>query len=569
MSDNNSTVNNNNSLTIDCGVRNYCYNSQVCFAAPEGPICGNVNNNITTYSWKLNSAVFPPIEYIGSTIGRKQRDPCEMFDYNLWSDENKSWLLTFFYQNWNLTNPIPPGSFVRPLDFIGSCSNIVISATDISLQQLYCDNNKCRKKINTNTQRANCVSSNQCLTQLCGLTTINQPADGNITVTNTTCINDGFIAYNQLKGSRSFNVIQGDDVNVKSGNNSDNIDDPKNSSGSMVVIIIILVILFASMAIYGYARKMFKKRDNNEDDTHYLRREIDPETGEIITISTAGGRLRRGTSILNRGASLNRSNSIRTLPPYSVVDEERPPSSSNGIVNSIAQFFFPPGELPPPYDSLEENVSNNNTVLDITLDEVREGVTIEGNGNGNGNDNGNGGDGGDGNGNGNDSGNGNDNSNGNGNNSTNSTSSLPVRSTSPKIDDGESHPRELSMISEVIPEVTVDDSEADKVEGGKKVEEEKGETINTGLSEEDKKLEGKSETINTGLSDVKIEEGKSETINTGLSDVKIEEGGNETSNIVLSEDKTEEGGSEAKITVEDKVLLDKKMEEGGNETNTT
>ncbi|GET63778.1 hypothetical protein GLOIN_2v1619916 [Rhizophagus irregularis DAOM 181602=DAOM 197198] len=369
MSDNNSTVNNNNSLTIDCGVRNYCYNSQVCFAAPEGPICGNVNSNITTYSWKLNSAVFPPIEYIGSTIGRKQRDPCEMFDYNLWSDENKSWLLTFFYQNWNLTNPIPPGSFVRPLDFIGSCSNIVISATDISLQQLYCDNNKCRKKINTNTQRANCVSSNQCLTQLCGLTTINQPADGNITVTNTTCINDGFIAYNQLKGSRSFNVIQGDDVNVKSGNNSDNIDDPKNSSGSMVVIIIILVILFASMAIYGYARKMFKKRDNNEDDTHYLRREIDPETGEIITISTAGGRLRRGTSILNRGASLNRSNSIRTLPPYSVVDEERPPSSSNGIVNSIAQFFFPPGELPPPYDSLEENVSNNNTVLDITLDE--------------------------------------------------------------------------------------------------------------------------------------------------------------------------------------------------------
>jgi hypothetical protein len=37
--------------------------------------------------------------------------------------------------------------------------------------------------------------------------------------------------------------------------------------------------------------------------------------------------------------------------------------------------------------TVEENESNNNATLDVTLEEVREGVIIEGNENGNGNGN--------------------------------------------------------------------------------------------------------------------------------------------------------------------------------------
>src|SRR6266536_318292 len=104
MTDNNNNSTVNISPTINCGGYN-CYSSQVCFAAPEGPICGDTNDgNITTYHWKLNPTVFPPIEYIGNRIGRKFKDSCEIFNYNSWSDVNKSWLLTFFYQNWNSNN---------------------------------------------------------------------------------------------------------------------------------------------------------------------------------------------------------------------------------------------------------------------------------------------------------------------------------------------------------------------------------------------------------------------------------------------------------------------------------
>src|SRR3954470_16063487 len=104
--------------TIPCGVVLNCNNSQECFAAPKGPIC--TNSVDANYSWKLNSKVFPPIEYIGNKAG-KNHNRCELFDYTGWSSENIDWLLTFFYQNWDSNNntTLPSGSFVRPLDNIG------------------------------------------------------------------------------------------------------------------------------------------------------------------------------------------------------------------------------------------------------------------------------------------------------------------------------------------------------------------------------------------------------------------------------------------------------------------
>ncbi|RIA93739.1 hypothetical protein C1645_819036 [Glomus cerebriforme] len=445
-------MSNNSTLNLqptNCGVRNNCDSSQVCFAASEGPICDNINSNNTTYKWRLNFTVFPPLEYIGNIVGRKQKDQCEMFIDNSWSEENKNWLLSFFYQYWNSNSTIslPLGSFVRPLDYIGSCSNIIETPEGIPLQQLYCDyDNKCKKKIKTLTK--SCYSSNQCLSQLCGYMDARLPIDGN-NQTIGTCVSDGFVAYGLLKGNRAFNVNPVDNFSDNNNNNNNNNNsnstdgnnDSNNKNSGMAVIIIILVVLFSSMAIYAYARRIFKKRDNNDDDTRYLRREIDPVTGEIITINTLSGRVRRGASILLNRGNLNRSDSIRTLPPYTVMEEDHPnpTSNGNGIVNSITQFFFPPGELPPPYEENENNNSNN-TIHDVTLEEVREGVTIEGSDD----------------------------------NSTPPSRRSSLRSTisrrGSRGDDNEnSPPRE----SDIIPEVIVDNSEVDKVEEEKVEEEEK------------------------------------------------------------------------------------------------
>ncbi|CAG8743706.1 10531_t:CDS:2, partial [Funneliformis mosseae] len=172
--------------------------------------------------------------------------------------------------------------FVRPLDYIGSCNEVLPfeleSSSKIFLQQLYCDNGLCKKKFSTTDEI--CYSSNQCLSQLCGDATAIQPIDGNTIFEGKTCIFDNFVAYDQLKGNRS--------------------------SDSMVFVIIILLIILLGLIICGYARRLFRKQEENSVD-NYSRRVIDPETGEITTL---GGRVRRGASILlNRGGSLNRSNS--------------------------------------------------------------------------------------------------------------------------------------------------------------------------------------------------------------------------------------------------------------------
>ncbi|CAG8690399.1 14643_t:CDS:2 [Funneliformis caledonium] len=352
---------------ISCGVVN-CEDPEQCFATSEGPKCGMKGN------WRLNPMVFPPIEYRGRKIGKKEDDQCVLFDYSLWTNENINWLLTFIYQNWasdnydnvNINNiTLPSGSFVRPLDYIGSCNEVLPfeleSSTKIFLQQLYCDNGLCKKKFSTTDEI--CYSSNQCLSQLCGDATAIQPIDGNTIFEGKTCIFDNFVAYDQLKGNRNLNVI------IDNHQRKDHKNKSKSkSSDSMVFVVIILLIILLGLIICGYARRLFRKQEENSVD-NYSRRAIDPETGEITTL---GGRVRRGASILlNRGGSLNRSNSVRTLPPYSVVAEVHP-ATSNVMVTSISESFFPPGELPPPYDSVTGN-GNANTGRDVTtLDEVRE-----------------------------------------------------------------------------------------------------------------------------------------------------------------------------------------------------
>ncbi|CAI2180628.1 5250_t:CDS:2 [Funneliformis geosporum] len=324
---------------ISCGAVT-CEDPQQCFAKRQGPKCGKRG------TWRLNPMVFPPIEYRGRKIGKKEDDRCILFDYSSWTNENIN-------------------CFVRPLDYIGSCNYVLPyeleSSNKIFLQQLYCDNGLCKKKFDT--EDSSCFSSNQCLSQLCGDAIATQPNDGNTTFTGTTCRFDNFAAYDQLKGNRDLNVI----INNEHHHTDNKQKNGRNSDSMLVVVIILLIILFG-LIICGYARRLFRKQDDNNDN-NYSRRAIDPETGEIITL---GGRVRRGASILlNRGGSLDRTNSVRTLPPYTVVAEVHP-ATSNVIVTSISQAFFPPGELPPPYDSVTRDGDSNTGHDATTLDEVRE-----------------------------------------------------------------------------------------------------------------------------------------------------------------------------------------------------
>ncbi|CAG8752632.1 5619_t:CDS:1, partial [Dentiscutata heterogama] len=116
---------------------------------------------------------------------------------------------------------------------------------------------------------------------------------------------------------------------------------------------------------------------------------------------SVSGRVRRNASVLG-GGGLSRGNSIRTLPPYTEMAEE--PSDQQDVITMLTRYFFPPGELPPPYDSIRPNESRTddirrlstlNYVSDVqddpnapiinnseemnttTLDEVRDGVTFE------------------------------------------------------------------------------------------------------------------------------------------------------------------------------------------------
>ncbi|CAG8752399.1 12121_t:CDS:1, partial [Racocetra fulgida] len=107
--------------------------------------------------------------------------------------------------------------------------------------------------------------------------------------------------------------------------------------------------------------------------------------------------------LVGGGGGLTRENSVRTLPPYTEMAEE--PSEQPGVISMFTRYFFPPGELPPPYEDLRSNETRNDDIRRIStlnyvsdvqgdpndptnrnitdpeggniLDDVRGGVTFE------------------------------------------------------------------------------------------------------------------------------------------------------------------------------------------------
>ncbi|CAG8493437.1 21257_t:CDS:2 [Gigaspora margarita] len=342
-------------LVGSCGVNFTCDNSSSsCYLPQSGPICSNLTNS-SGYKWRLNPTVFPPIEYLGSQIGRRG-GACENFDYSSWSKSNQTWLLEYLRHYWVPNNDgtipyndntLPPGSFVNPLDYIGSCSY---------LDTIFCLNQTCVVKYRTQNT---CTSSNQCVFFACGNMTI---GNNNITnaLTNMTynCVDDrgilGQLTFNQ---TRPWNVIS-PRQNLPNSPNSDNDRTSGGYSGQAVAVIVVIVIILLLISI-GCCIKRFNSSVSTD---------LNPNTRNF------GGRIRRNGSILGGGV-LTRENSIRTLPPYTEMAEEPTETTETtdqqGVMTMITRYFFPPGELPPPYDSIRPN--NETRPEDIR----RDGVTFE------------------------------------------------------------------------------------------------------------------------------------------------------------------------------------------------
>ncbi|CAG8612671.1 9468_t:CDS:2, partial [Acaulospora colombiana] len=300
-------------MAASCGNYN-CSNGQLCFLSLNGPRCATFNTNLSL--WALSPESFPPIAYLGNELAYSENDQCEIFSYSNWSNSDKNWLLQYFYNNWlpspSISNKLPNGSFVQPLDYLGSCSGNKLENS--GLPSLYCSpyGNICVKKLEASMT---CNSSNQCISANCGNIPATSFSDGTAKP-KASCINDSdtslFLTSN---GTRT--IFLTDDLGKEA--NSGNVSKPRNRE-----------------------------------------RSIDPLSGE-------GGRVRRSASaLLNRNGTLNRSSSIRTLPPYSAVDEV---TYQPGVVSTIVNYFFPPGELPPPYES-------EDTRRILTLSDIEQNSTF-------------------------------------------------------------------------------------------------------------------------------------------------------------------------------------------------
>ncbi|CAG8578011.1 1640_t:CDS:1 [Acaulospora morrowiae] len=321
-----------------CGQKNSCRENEPCFLSSNGPSCDKHDSK-----WALSPESFPPIIYFGNKLANQENNTCESFNYSKWEDADIDWLLEYFYKNWlppSARYNLPVGSFVQPLNYLGSCSGSKLENS--GLPSLYCspDQNKCVKKLEASST---CDSSNQCKSTRCGIMNATSYLDGKSKPNNVLlCMDSDAGALLTNNGTRrSFLPNDLGTTSGTSGNNS------SYGTGQMIVVVVAIVIIFVAMSLCCYARKIFNKRGNNVMS-------IDPLSVEGNSLS---GRVRRGASILlSRNESLNRSNSVRTLPPYSAVAEEV--TYQPGIVSSIVNYFFPPGELPPPYESVQsvENI---------------------------------------------------------------------------------------------------------------------------------------------------------------------------------------------------------------------
>ncbi|CAG8811156.1 2811_t:CDS:1, partial [Gigaspora rosea] len=176
--------------------------------------------------------------------------------------------------------------------------------------------------------------------------------------------------------------------------NSPNLDNDRTNggySGQAIAVIVVIVVILLLISI-GCCIKRFNSSVSTD---------LNSNTRNL------GGRVRRNGSILGGGA-LTRENSIRTLPPYTEMAEEpTEPTDQQGVMTMLTRYFFPPGELPPPYDSIRPNetrpedirrlstlnyinegqedpnepiINTNSEEMNTnvaTLDEVRDGVTFE------------------------------------------------------------------------------------------------------------------------------------------------------------------------------------------------
>ncbi|CAG8497678.1 4268_t:CDS:1 [Dentiscutata erythropus] len=373
---NTTNITNTTILDEQCGVNFTCdLSNSRCYLPPTGPICSDLTN-IGGYKWRLNSTVFPPIEYLGNQQG-VTGGQCESFNYSSWSWSNKTWLLDYLRHHWvpnNGTfsynnNTIPAGTFINPLDYIGSCFG-----------PNFCSNQICIRKYRS---PSSCNSTNQCFDFICGnLTIVNNITEALSNVT-FTCVDDNESIINILTNNqaRPWNVIPPNNLNHFPNSPNTQYDRPPAYSGQAVAVIAVIVIIFFLIAI-GCCIKRF----NSSVDTDIDNRSV-------------GGRVRRTGSVLG-GGGLSRGNSIRTLPPYTEMAEEEP-SDQQGVITALTRYFFPPGELPPPYDSIESRtedirrlstlnyvsdvqddpnapiINNSEEMNNTTLDEVRDGVTFE------------------------------------------------------------------------------------------------------------------------------------------------------------------------------------------------
>ncbi|RHZ77906.1 hypothetical protein Glove_169g51 [Diversispora epigaea] len=339
-----------------------CNPNQICYLSSDGPSC-ELNRNKINKPWRLDNNLFPPIRYMGNKRGEVEGSSCDLLNCSGWDDLNKKWLIDYFYQNWinssssDLNTTIVPGSFVNPLEYLGSC----LESDQYPI--FFCSNGTCEKRKNSTNV---CKSSNQCLSSKCG----------NVSITNMThleiltnpnytlnCEDDTSIWSLMDSSGKEFYMDRNSYYfNKNSGNGNGNDGGSNSISSTLVVITIIFFILFVLSTLCCYAKKVMRKQRE-----------------EFIQRSEGG--LHRGGSLLS---TINRSNSVRTLPPYTAVSD--PPNQTGinpGIFSTLTNFLFP-GELPPPYE--DENygsedqdirrITNLNFINDIqNADESRATVT--------------------------------------------------------------------------------------------------------------------------------------------------------------------------------------------------
>ncbi|CAG8540579.1 8057_t:CDS:1 [Paraglomus brasilianum] len=291
--------------TTYCG-NTQCSSDSLCYITENSLTC----SSSPISSWRLNSTLFPPIEYVGLTPPGDSSDAaCE--NLQIKNDTIKSQVSEWASQFWTPGKLPIAGTFYNPLE-IGSCID------DLSGNQpnLYCKAGKCKPKLQIYDL---CLSSNHCLTYICAISEASQQ----------TCQPDPF-------GKQILKQLTG---NFSRPANVHYLGPPPQtqpSAGQVIAIASCVVILLTSLLTIMYAKKICKKHDEATQDAD----------------NRVGSRIRRGASLLLSGSILTRQNSSATLPRYTV---EGDPSMLEQLLN----WFMPPGELPPTYESVVENENSN------------------------------------------------------------------------------------------------------------------------------------------------------------------------------------------------------------------